>query len=532
LASAELVLDKAALSHTHQSRAHQAQTHQATPTTARTVLDPDSLPKFVDPLPIPPTAQAAGYRPSPMNPGVKVPYYKIAMRQFEKRVHRDLKPTLLWGYESAWPGPTFETRSGEELLVEWANELPEKHFLPIDHDLHGAHVGTPEVRTVVHLHGARVPPGDDGHPENWYVRGNSAAYHYPNRQDAMMLWYHDHAMGIHRLNMFAGLLGLFVIRNSVEEALNLPKGRYEVPLVLCDRIFDQQGRLNYPVSDNAEAPWLPEVFGNATTVNGTLFPYLDVEPRKYRFRVLNASNSRFHHLSFSTRLSFLQIGSDQGLLPEPVQLTNLFIAPAERMDVIVDFTNHSGQEILLKDETSAVMQVRVSSAVTTDISSSPMTLRPVPRIQESQAVKTRVLTLNEYQDLSGNPVLMLLNGARWHEPITENPVINTAEIWSLVNLTDDSHPIHLHLVRFQILDRRPFDRFAYRASRVLRYTGPAVSPDPGEAGWKDTVKAAPAMVTRIIIPFEGYTGRYVWHCHILEHADNEMMRPYEVIAAS
>jgi spore coat protein A, manganese oxidase len=169
--------------------------------------------------------------------------------------------------------------------------------------------------------------------------------------------------------------------------------------------------------------------------------------------------------------------------------------------------------------------------VAPDNSSLPKALRPVPRMAEAEAVKTRMLALGEINDLRGDSVTMLLNNTPWHAPITENPVLNSVEIWNLVNLTDDAHPIHLHLVRFQILDRRRFDTFAYQNRDTLRYTGAATSPEPHEAGWKDTVRADPGMITRIIVPFEGYAGRYVWHCHILEHEDNEMMRPYEVIAA-
>jgi spore coat protein A len=152
--------------------------------------------------------------------------------------------------------------------------------------------------------------------------------------------------------------------------------------------------------------------------------------------------------------------------------------------------------------------------------------------KESEAVKTRDLPLVEIEDAFANPVIMLLNGMHWSMPVTEKPAIDTVEIWNLINLTDDSHPIHLHLVRFQILDRRPFHLFEYQTTKVLRYWGPAVPPEPGEAGWKDTVRAHPGMVTRIIVRFEGFTGRYVWHGHVLEHGDNEMMRPCEVIAAS
>jgi spore coat protein A len=208
------------------------------------------------------------------------------------------------------------------------------------------------------------------------------------------------------------------------------------------------------------------------------------------------------------------------------------MAPGERCDTIVDFSGLSGTSFVLRNDMLDVMQIRVTRTSRTKAAVLPKMLRPVPRIPESSAVKTRILTLDEVDDLLDEPVTHLLNATRWHEPVTENPTIDTTEIWSLVNMTDDSHPIHLHLVRFQILDRRSFDQTDYRYKKILRYTGPPMPPEPGEAGWKDTVRADPGMVTRIIIHFSGYTGRYVWHCHILEHEDNEMMRPYEVVAGS
>jgi spore coat protein A len=177
------------------------------------------------------------------------------------------------------------------------------------------------------------------------------------------------------------------------------------------------------------------------------------------------------------------------------------------------------------------MQFRVSPKKVTDTSSLAQGLRPVPKIPESQAVQTRLLTLNEYVNKAGNPVMLLLNASHWKMPITENPVLGSTEIWSLINPTNDSHPIHLHLVRFQILDRQPYVPWLFQNKRELHFIGPPEPPDPNEAGWKDTVQAHSKMVTRIIVPFEGFSGRYVWHCHILEHEDNEMMRPYEVIAA-
>ena len=415
--------------------------------------------------------------------------------------------------------------------MEWVNELPNNHFLPIDHSIHGAEVDKPEVRTVIHLHGAKAPPQSDGYPESWYVPGKSAICHYPNGQDAALLWYHDHALGINRLNVFAGLLGLFIVRDEFEDALDLPRGKYEIPLAIYDRIFDLDGQLNYPVSGDAKKPWMPEVFGDAILMNGKLFPYLEVEPRKYRLRVLNAANGRFFHLSLSNSQTLYQIGTDQGLLSAPVPLETVSLTPAERADLIIDFSALRGSSVILKNDTLNIMQFRVGQTSSGETRALPQRLRPVPKIPESAAVKTRTLSLVEIDDLVQRPVTMLLNNVHWSMPVTENPVLDSTEIWSLLNTTDDAHPIHLHLVRFQILDRRSFDVAAYWTTGQVKYMGTAVPPEPGEAGWKDTVRADPGMVTRIITRFEGFTGRYVWHCHILEHEDNEMMRPFDVVPA-
>jgi spore coat protein A len=185
----------------------------------------------------------------------------------------------MWGFNGSSPGPVFETRSGQGLMVEWANRLPTKHFLPIDHTLHGAEADKPEVRCTIHLHGGRTPAASDGYPEDWVAPGKSLVYHYPNRQDAAPLFYHDHTMGINRLNIYAGLQGMFVIRDEAEDALNLPKGRYEIPLMLCDRFLRSDGQMEYPVSGDAKSPWVPEVYSNVMLANGKLSPYLDVEPR-------------------------------------------------------------------------------------------------------------------------------------------------------------------------------------------------------------------------------------------------------------
>jgi len=492
-------------------------------------LDPMTLARFVDPLPLPPVARAAGTAPSPARGGERVPHYRVAMRAVSAKLHRDLPPTNLWSYGGSVPGVTFETRSGSGLIVEWANELPPRHFLPIDHSLHGAEKGVPEVRSVVHLHGGKTPADSDGYPEDWYVPGQSRSYYYPNQQDAALLWYHDHAMGINRLNIYAGLFGLHVIRDAAEDALQLPGGKYEVPLVLCDRDVRRDGQLSYPVSADPEHPWVPEAFGELHLINGKIFPFLEVEPRKYRFRILNAANGRFYRLSLSEGAEIQQIGSDQGLLSAPLAVRDVQLAPGERADIVIDFSQHRGVRILLRSDSFELMQFRVSTAAVEDSSALPAELRAAPRIAESSAVRTRRLTLDEQLNLVAESQGMLLNNTPWHMPITEKPELGTTEIWEIVNLTDDVHPIHLHMAKFQILDRRKFDSFQYITAGTLRYVGAAAAPLPNEMGWKDTVRVNAKTVTRIIVPFVGYAGRFVWHCHILEHEDNEMMRPYEIV---
>jgi spore coat protein A len=496
----------------------------------RPSLSAASIANFVDPLPILPVAQPIGERPDPFKSGAQVPYYRLEMSEFFAKLHRDLPPTRLWGYAGTSPGPTFEARSGKPFLVEWVNALPKAHLFAVDHHIHGAEASKPNVRAVVHLHGARVRPDSDGYPEDWYVPGKSRVDYYPNRQDATMLWYHDHALGITRLNNYAGLSGAYLIRDSAEAALNLPSGKYEIPLVICDRKIDSQGQLDYPASPMFNAPWRPEFYGNATLVNGKLLPFLAVEPRKYRFRVVNVSNSRFFTLALSNRQQFIQIGCDQGLLRAPVMVTPVILAPAERADLVLDFATHRGERMVLNDVSGPILQFRVDSSAAGSSPALPATLRSIRPLVPARAVRTRTLTLDQINSPAGKVMMMLLNAAHWDMPITERPKLGTIEIWRFVNLTPDSHPIHLHLVRFQILERREFDVEEYQKSKLLHFTGPMMPPDPNESGWKDTVRCPPQTVTLIIARFEGFTGRYVWHCHVLEHEDNEMMRPYEVIA--
>ena len=482
---------------------------------------------FVDPLPLPPVAR-------PNHTGT----VRIAMREIQVKVHSDVPATRMWSYCDLDSGsatglaPVIEAHSRRALHVEWINQLPVKHFLPVDFSLHGCGHDIPEVRACVHLHGGRTPTQDDGYPDDWFVPGASRTCRYPLEQDAATLWYHDHAMGLNRLNIYAGLFGMAIVRDPAEAALQLPSGKYEVPLSLCDRNFTSDGQLYYPDSGDPDHPWVPEFSGDAILINGKIRPYFEVEPRLYRFRVLNGANSRFFALALSGSQVFHQIGSDQGLLAAPVELTSLSLAPAERADLLVDFSAFAGQRVHLRNSAFEILEFRVAGhpAAAPPSPSPPTTLRSVARLPETSATITRTITLNEYVDKIGNSMLMLLNHKRWHEPVSETPRLGATEIWEFVNLTEDTHPMHLHLVRFQILDRRVFDVFAYRNNKGLRYLSAAAPPPANELGWKDTVQCPPGSITRIIAQFDGYPGRYLYHCHILEHEANDMMRPFDVVA--
>ncbi|MGA3049360.1 MAG: multicopper oxidase [Terracidiphilus sp.] len=526
---------------------------------------PVTLASYVDPLPIPTRFSRPRHAGAPVT---------IGMGAFRQKVHRDLPPTTLWGYGGSWPGPTIEVRRGKPFSVSWVNNLPRQHLLPLDFTVHGEEGNVPPVRAVVHLHGGQTLPEYDGYPDAWNTPDGkegafykSGPYHFPNAQPACTLWYHDHAIGITRLNIYAGLAGFYFIRDEQEDALNLPSGPYEIPLMLQDRLFLPDGSLYYPAAVNGTHPvWIQEFFGNNVCVNGKVKPYLEVEPRKYRFRMVNASNARFYHLTLrpcdgngtptgdaGSAPAFHQIGTDQGLLPVPLERHFLLAAPAERFDFVLDFTGMKGAHFAMTNDAPApytrggqvaadeVMLFKVTKPlVGTDTSMLPVTLGPFESLNPSAAVRERILSINEMDRPSDGYTMMgMLDGKHWNDPVTEDPKVGSTEIWSMVNTTSDVHPMHLHLVRLQILDRRPFDVKSFLASGTLRYTGRPLPPETNESpAWKDTVKAYPGYVTRVIQRFDlppgtpissGQRFRYVWHCHILEHEDNEMMRPYDVV---
>lgn len=508
------------------------------------------LKKFVTPLNIPPTLK-------PQRRGPKGTYYQVEMKQVKQKLHRDLPPTTVWGYNGRYPGPTIIARKNERVQVKWINSLPLKHLLPVDKTIPGAGPNVPEVRSVVHLHGTVARQGSDGNPMAWFSRGFKTVgpmferkiYDYPNSQSSATLFYHDHAMGITRLNLYAGLSGAYLLTDAHEASLPLPKGRFDIPLIIQDRSFKKNGQLFYPSNTippvkGVNPSIVPMFFGDTNLVNGTVWPFLNVEPRKYRFRIVNGSNGRFYRMKLSSGQPFIQIGSDQGLLAKPVRLKQLTLGPAERADVIIDFSKHKGQKIVLTNDapvpfpggtkpnpntTGKIMQFRVGHHVTSpDRSRIPEKLNTIPRLSPAKANRVRWLKLSSAPDKYGRDVQML-NDKGFFAPSTENPVLGSTEVWNFVNVGTNTHPMHLHLVRFQILSRRSFDVNYYNKTNKIRYSGPAIPPEPNERGWKDVVKAPPGQITKIIARFVPYTGDFVWHCHILEHEDYDMMRPLTII---
>jgi spore coat protein A len=502
--------------------------------------------KFVDPLPTPPRIVIGPNDPNELT---------VTLQQFQAKLHRDLPETTQWGYDGSSPGPTIEVESGKPLRVHWKNQLPTTHLLAAPKNMDMGN-NWPDVRTVTHLHGAVVTEADpmdrqhnnDGWPDAWITPGQETLAEYPNPQDARILWYHDHAMGETGRNVATGLVGMYLIHDNYERSLNLPSGDYDLPLIFQAKGLNPNGTLYY-TSDIQN-----EFYGNVVAVNGKVWPYLSVEPRKYRFRMVNTSNARslaFKVVDFNNPNNagpaIYQIGSDSGFLENTAILNDptdshsprLTLAPSERADVIVDFSKFAGKTLLLQNNSITdpdselalpqILMFKVGAQVSSsDTSSLPMKMRPIPRLDPEQVAATRQIVLQQNNPSNG-PQVMQLNGKLWNDPIEEKPVLGSTEIWELVNTTIIMHPFHMHLVQFQVLDRTPFDANAYASTGKINFTGPAVMPDANEMGWKDVVRTPAFMVTRIIVKFGPYPGYYVYHCHILEHEDMDMMRPFEIV---
>lgn len=567
------------------------------------------------------------------------------------------------------PSLTIEAEWGRPVRIKWINELVDQagnylpHLLPVDQTLHWANppggeaardthpefAATPgpytgPVPMIPHVHGA-IGVGDesDGYAEAWYLPAaanippdyatkgtwydffaakaqskgyvapgaaawepGTAVFQYPNGQRASTIWYHDHTLGMTRLNVYAGPAGFFLIRGGPDgEATDTRTGgkarlpgpapsrhsmpntrHYEIPIAIQDRAFNQDGSLFYPATraffdgiegrftPDTDVPpiWNPEFFGNVMMVNGATWPFLEVEQRRYRFRLLNGCNARFLIVDFARipGAEVWQIGNEAGFLEQPVNLTaqvdgKLLMAPAERADLIVDFTQVPAGDYVLHnlgpDEpfgggspltdfepsrpqtTGQILQFRVGAAQGVDNTTPPQFLSlPVITPFANPSVVRRVALLEQmsafFDDAPVEAVLGTVEGdpakapapwtpRMWMDPITENPDAGATEVWEIYNATADAHPIHIHEVLFQVLDRQMLLIEEDARAFELAPGSTPIPPEPWERGYKDTVVAYPGQVTRLIARFES-PGQFVWHCHIVEHEDNEMMRPYRI----
>jgi spore coat protein A, manganese oxidase len=522
------------------------------------------LEKFVQPLPV-------------LGNGLVVAsgrsQYSFTQVPISRKLHPQLPATPLWAYDDGSGlggqagsfGVVVVAQKGVAIDATFTNRLPSTYpaWIPVDTRLtpHGN-----EVRLMTHLHGGFVAADSDGSPAvtpDGFGQGQQQMVHYPNQQPATLLWFHDHGLGATRLNVFAGLAAAYILRDandtgSEPNPIGIPGAPYEIPLVIQDRQINADGTLRYPTSTIAGVTWIGEYFGDVMLVNGKVWPYLDVEPRMYRFRILNGCNARILDLDIGG-VTFWQIGAEGGMWDKPVPVKQMVLAPAERADVLVDFSGFAGKTLLLRNgkppapvsnpapPLTAVMQIRVGTTVSQPGPRTiPASLPGTAANVTGPVARKRFITLNEIGAETAGWYLNL-NGLHFSPDSTEEtPTVGTVEEWSYVNMTGDTHPMHIHLVTFQVVGRTPFNVDAYEdavgsgpdgvpggTDPTPYATGPMLPPSPDERGFKDTVKANPGYFTTVRAKFdlpEGVTApqKYVHHCHILEHEDNDMMQSYVV----
>lgn len=570
-----------------------------TTTTTCTPATELGLTKFKDPLRIPPKITIPN--------GRSVHALRIDMREESVRLHSELPPTRVWTYNGSFPGPTIDVHRGQRLDVEWTNSIIGSFpvtavELPLDQVTGGPgrDGGQPRMDvaalppwTVVHLHGAHTDGGNDGWTENAVLPGGVQLARYVNEQRSSMLWYHDHAMAITALNVTAGLVGMYLLRDAEEDALNLPHGRREIPLVLCDRNLDLDGNGDYTgdllyktkiTSDGIKIPFT----GPFNVVNGVIWPHLCVEARWHRFRVVNASSLRPYGLVLRDEQgapipgALVQIGTDGGLLPAPVAVDGITLAPAERADILIDFGKLRGRTVVLGNTLPPpipgaaspnpdIMQFRVSEERVADTFALPHTLSTsfvrlthdvLPHDHGHRWVVLTLLKGNHPEmwemvevpkdeipaafPVAGIVQVTLADGKTrtlkrvsrtFRDAMNYHIPYNGWEVWNFLNLSEVNHPMHLHLVEFQTIgagrerfDRSTFDNKVGGTRSPVTYLGPGTL-DPGEQGWKDTIRVGDPVageLVKIAARFTGGTGQYMYHCHIFEHEDEGMMRPFVV----
>ncbi|WP_079977482.1 multicopper oxidase domain-containing protein [Halococcus sediminicola] len=519
---------------------------------AQSVPASPDLDKFVQPLSIPEIREPDGTRNG-------ADAYRISREEFTQNLHPDLPETTVWGFDGTYPGPLIEAQRGEPITVHFDDSgLPTEHMFKVvksipgttaeNHPQYGKDVSVPEVRAVTHFHGLEVEPENDGQSMMWTSPEGVVGPGFVNEWQRLPMdqarttsTYHDHTLGIVRLNAYAGLLGMYTIQSQADEDLNLPSGEYDIPLLLQDKTFNSDGSLYYPDE------FVPSFVGDTAVINGGVWPYMEVEPRRYRFRLVNGAN----HRTFSLKLEnesgqgvpmMYQFAPGHGFLESVVpigpngDLSSLVIQPFERGEVIVDFSDYAGETLTLTNnaelpyegnnsgsDLSELMQFQVANPTEepADRSANPTSLNlPFSRkYDENDASVTREMTLDLTYNQEVGSIKHTLNGYGFVESVDDDekgivkPQLGATEIWKLSNTTNGAHPIHLHLVTFRVIGRGPDG------------TEP---PDPNERGHKDTVRVEPNETVRILTRFDGYTGHFPWHCHMLEHEDYEMMLRFVV----
>ncbi|MFH8281227.1 O-aminophenol oxidase PhsA [Streptomyces antibioticus] len=583
---------------------------------------PGELTPFAAPLTVPPVLRPASDEVTRET--------EIALRPTWVRLHPQLPPTLMWGYDGQVPGPTIEVRRGQRVRIAWTNRIPKGSEYPVTSvEVPLGPPGTPAPNTepgrggvepnkdvaalpawsVTHLHGAQTGGGNDGWADNAVGFGDAQLSEYPNDHQAAQWWYHDHAMNITRWNVMAGLYGTYLVRDDEEDALGLPSGDREIPLLIADRNLDtdEDGRLNGRLlhktvivqQSNPETgkPVSIPFFGPYTTVNGRIWPYADVDDGWYRLRLVNASNARIYNLVLIDEDDrpvpgvVHQIGSDGGLLPRPVPvdfddtLPVLSAAPAERFDLLVDFRALGGRRLRLVDKGPGapagtpdplggvrypeVMEFRVRETCEEDSFALPEVLSGSFRRMSHDIPhghRLIVLTPPGTKGSGGHPEI-------WEMAEVEDPadvqvpaegVIQvtgadgrtktyrrtartfndglgftigegTHEQWTFLNLSPILHPMHIHLADFQVLGRDAYDASGFDLALGGTRTPVRLDPDtpvplaPNELGHKDVFQVPGPQGLRVMGKFDGAYGRFMYHCHLLEHEDMGMMRPFVVM---
>ncbi|MYW64139.1 multicopper oxidase domain-containing protein [Streptomyces sp. SID8379] len=559
---------------------------------------------------------------------------EIALRPVWQRLHPQLPPTLMWGYDGHVPGPTIEVRRGQRVRIAWTNRIPKGGEYPVtavevsnatpnpSTEPGRGKVPVPPIAdvaalpawSVTHLHGAQTGGGNDGWADNAVGFGDAQLSEYPNEHQAVQWWYHDHAMNITRWNVQAGLYGTYLVRDDEEDALGLPSGEREIPLLLADRNLDTDedgslnGRLLHKTVKVQEAnpetgkPVSLPFTGPYTTVNGRIWPYAEVDAAWYRFRLVNASNARIYDLVLIDEDGdpvpgvLKQIGSDGGLLPRPVPvdfddaLPTLTVAPAERMDLLIDFAALAGRRVRLVNKGPGqpagvpdlpgnvrypdVLEFRVRDCGAQDTFTLPEVLSGsfrklthdiehghrlvvlTPPATKGGGGHPEMWEMTEvpaeeaaHLELPAEGIIQLVNDKNelktyrrtsrtFNDGLGFTVAEGSHEQWSFLNLAVNPpvvHPMHIHLADFQILGRDAYDASGFDVTvggtaEPVTYDAKTTVPfPPNEHGYKDVFRALPGQMLRVMGKFDGAYGRFMYHCHLLEHEDMGMMRPFVVM---